>query len=132
MGVNAIHSKRDDLDPNYPAKKFELSANLSKYATKWPEMTQNGPNMTQNGPRMTQNDPKWPKNDPKWPTITPKWPKNEQELCEQISLSRAHSELRDWLTRPLLGSERRSSAPTLYATLYMSNIALSLLSGQYS
>ena len=72
--------------------------------------------MAPNGPRMTQNDPKWPKNDPKWPTITPKWPKNEQELCEPISLERG-SELRDWLTRPLLGSERRSSVPALYATL---------------
>ena len=34
-----------------------------------------------------------------------------------ISLSRVRPELRDWLTRPLLGSERRSRVPALYATL---------------
>ena len=34
--------------PNGATKKFELSANLSKNATKWPK-----------------NDPKWPKNDPR-------------------------------------------------------------------
>ena len=39
-----IHSKSEDPDPNDPAKKWELSANLSKNATKWPK-----------------NDPKWPK-----------------------------------------------------------------------
>ena len=41
----------------------------------------------------------------------------EQELCEPISLSR--SELRDWLTRPLLGSARHASGPALYATLLL-------------
>ena len=84
-----IHSKSEDLDPNYPAKKFELSANFSKYATKWPKnvpkwpkvaqiwpkMAQIWPKMAQHGPRMTQNDPKWPKNYPKWPKITPNGPK---------------------------------------------------------
>ena len=35
-----------------------------------------------------------------------------------ISLSRVRPELRDWLTRPLLGSERRSCVPAPYATLY--------------
>ena len=34
-----------------------------------------------------------------------------------ISLSRVRPELRDWLTRPLLSSERRSRVPALYATL---------------
>ena len=57
--VNCIHSKSEDLDPNYPAKKFELSANLSKYATKWPK----------NGPKRSKYDPKWPKYDPKWPNM---------------------------------------------------------------
>ena len=32
-----IHSKSEPHDPNGAAKKFELSANLSKYATKWPK-----------------------------------------------------------------------------------------------
>ena len=50
--VMGIHSKSEDLDPNYPAKIFELSANFSKYATKWPK-----------------NGPKWPKYDPKWPNM---------------------------------------------------------------
>ena len=54
-----IHSKSEDLDPNYPAKKFELSANFSKYATKWPK----------NGPKWPKYDPKWPKYDPKWPNM---------------------------------------------------------------
>ena len=39
----SIHSKSGPGDPNRAAKKFELSANLSKYATKWPKMTQNAP-----------------------------------------------------------------------------------------
>ena len=38
-------------------------------------------------------------------------------LWANLSLSRARSELRDWLTRPLLGSPRRDSVATLYATL---------------
>ena len=38
-------------------------------------------------------------------------------LWANLSLSRARSELRDWLTRPLLGSLRRDSVATLYATL---------------
>ena len=38
-------------------------------------------------------------------------------LWANLSLSRARSELRDWLTRPLLGSLRRDSVTTLYATL---------------
>ena len=70
--------------------------------------------MIQNGPRMTQNHPKWPKNGPQLPQMAQKW---ARALWANLSLSRARSELRDWLTRPLLGSERRSSAPTLYATL---------------
>ena len=32
-----IHSKSEDPDPNYPAKKLEFSAKLSKNATKWPK-----------------------------------------------------------------------------------------------
>ena len=35
-----IHSKSEDPDPNYPAKKLEFSANLSKNATKWPKVAQ--------------------------------------------------------------------------------------------
>ena len=42
--IRCIHSKSEPHDPNGAAKKFELSANLSKYATKWPK-----------------NDPKCPK-----------------------------------------------------------------------
>ena len=57
--MHTIHSKSEDLDPNYPAKKFELSANFSKYATKWPK----------NGPKWPKYDPKWPKYDPKWPNM---------------------------------------------------------------
>ena len=53
---DTIHSKSEDPDPNYPAKEFEFSANLSKNATKWPKKW---PKMTQNGPNMTPNDPKW-------------------------------------------------------------------------
>ena len=48
---HAIHSKSEPHNPNGAANKFELSANLSKYAPKWP--------------KMTQNAPKWPKYDPK-------------------------------------------------------------------
>ena len=58
VSPKTIHSKSEDLDPNYPAKKFELSANFSKYATKWPK-----------------NGPKWPKYDPKWPNMALEWPK---------------------------------------------------------
>ena len=32
-----IHSKSEDSRIYYPAKKFELSANLFKHATKWPK-----------------------------------------------------------------------------------------------
>ena len=32
-----IHSKSESRDPNWAAKKFELSANLFKNATKWPK-----------------------------------------------------------------------------------------------
>ena len=83
-----IHSKSEDSGIYYPTKKFELSANFFKNATKWPKNGQNDqngpkwpkydpkwPKMAQNGPRMTQNDPKWPENDPKWPKITPNGPK---------------------------------------------------------
>ena len=35
--VVTIHSKSEDPDPNNPAKKIELSANLSKNATKRPK-----------------------------------------------------------------------------------------------
>ena len=59
--VEGIHSKSEDSGIYYPAKKFELSANFFKNATKWP--------------KMTQNDPKWPKHDPKLPKITPNCPK---------------------------------------------------------
>ena len=48
----------------------------------------------------------------------------EQELCEPISLSLA-------LTRPLLGSERRSSAPTLYATLVLNKNKLASLEATF-
>ena len=34
--LTPIHSKSEDPDPNYPAKKIEFSANLSKYDPKWP------------------------------------------------------------------------------------------------
>ena len=64
--------------------------------------------MAQSGPKMTQNGPQLPPNGPKM---------SKSFVSQSLSLSRARSELRDWLTRPLLGSERRSSAPTLYATL---------------
>ena len=47
-----IHSKSEDSGILNPAKKFELSANFSKNATKWPK-----------------NDPKWPKYYPKWPKM---------------------------------------------------------------
>ena len=86
--------------------------------------------MAQNGPSMTQNDPKWPKNDPKWPTITPKWPKNEQELCEPISLS---------LERALsseIGSQdpcsARSAAPALqhFMLLWLTTMPWTLLQRQ--
>ena len=39
----------------------------------------------------------------------------KQEPCEPISLSCARSELRDWLTRPLLGSQLRCHSLWLYA-----------------
>ena len=54
-----IHSKSKSRDPNDPAKKFELSSNLFKNATKWPKNGQKLPKMTQCGPNMTQNGPKW-------------------------------------------------------------------------
>ena len=65
-GVSVIHSKSEDRDPKNPAKKIELSANLSKNATKWPKNGQKLPKMVQSGPnmaQMAQNYPKWPKND---------------------------------------------------------------------
>ena len=55
-----IHSKREDPDPNYPAKKIEFSANLPKNATKWPKNGQKWPEITQSGPNMTPYGPKWP------------------------------------------------------------------------
>ena len=44
-------------------------------------------------------------------------------VSQSLSLSRARSELRDWLTRPLLGSPRRGSMATLYATLILCEIS---------
>ena len=35
--ILGIHSKSEDSGICYPAKKFELSANFSKNATKWPK-----------------------------------------------------------------------------------------------
>ena len=58
MNNKIIHSKSESRDSNDPAKKIELSANLSKNATKWPKMTLNGP--------------KWPEYDPKSPYIDQK------------------------------------------------------------
>ena len=55
-----IHSKSEPHDPNGAAKKIELSANLSKYATKWPKNGQKWPKMPQSGPNMTANGPTWP------------------------------------------------------------------------
>ena len=57
----------------------------------------------------------------------PKWPKNDARIyalfvSQSLSLSRTRSELSDWLTRPLLGSPRRGSVGTLYATLLLCNI----------
>ena len=46
---NTIHSKNEDSWIKNPAKKIELSANLSKNAIKWPKMTQNGPKLPPNG-----------------------------------------------------------------------------------
>ena len=51
-----------------------------------------------------------------YPQMAQKW---ARALWANLSLSRARSELRDWLTRPLLGSERRSntlcySVPGIY------------------
>ena len=51
----SIHSKSEDPDPNYPAKKLNF-----------PQIC---PKMPQNGPKITQNGPKWPKYDPKWPKM---------------------------------------------------------------
>ena len=55
LNWTSIHSKSEDSGIYYPAKKFELSANFFKNATKWPKKNQNGP--------------KWPKYDPKWPKM---------------------------------------------------------------
>ena len=60
-----IHYKSESRDPNGAAKKFELSANLSKNATKWPKMAKNDQNMTQSDQNMTQNDPRMTRNGPK-------------------------------------------------------------------
>ena len=62
---------------------------------------------------MAHNYPKWPKNDARIYALFPR------ALLANLSLSRARSELRDWLTRPLLGSPRRGGVATLYATLYL-------------
>ena len=61
---------------------------------------------------MAHNYPKWPKNDARIYALFPR------ALWANLSLSRARSELRDWLTRPLLGSPRHGSVATLYATLH--------------
>ena len=42
-----IHSKSEDPDPNYSAKKLNF-----------PQIC---PKIPQNGPKMAKNDPKWPK-----------------------------------------------------------------------
>ena len=75
-----IHSKSEDLDPNYPAKKFEVSAIF------FAENAQNGQNMTQNGP-------KWPKNYPKWSKTAqndPKSPKMIQNLFQRFDFTCFH------------------------------------------
>ena len=64
--INSIHSKSESRDPNDPAKKLELSANLSKNATKWPQMTLIGP-------KITQNNSKWPKNDARIDALFPQF-----------------------------------------------------------
>ena len=81
-----------------------------KYDPKWPKMALEWPKMIQSGPKMTQNGPQLPQ-------MNQKWRPDLRTLWANLSLSRARSELRDWLTRPLLGSPRRGSVATLYATL---------------
>ena len=88
---------------------------------KWPKMALEWPKMISSGPKMTQNGPQLPLMAQKW----------ARALWANLSLSRARSELRDWLTRPLLGSERRSSAPTLYATLVNGPTQLICISDLY-
>ena len=80
--IRCIHSKSEPHDPNGAAKKFEVSANLSKNATTWPKNDPKWPKVTQSDQNMTPNGPKWPKNDPKWSKITqngPKLPKMAQK-----------------------------------------------------
>ena len=72
-GMGAYILKASLVTPTFPQKKFELSANLSKNASKWPKNGQKWPQMVQSGPNMTQNGPKWPKNDPKWSKMAQKW-----------------------------------------------------------
>ena len=56
--VVPIHSKSEFRGSNGAAKKFELAANLSKNATKWPKNSQKWPKMAQEWSKMTQNGPK--------------------------------------------------------------------------
>ena len=53
MLCRVIHSKSESRDPNDLAKKFELSPNLSKNATKWSKNGQKRPKLAQSGPNMT-------------------------------------------------------------------------------
>ena len=98
-----IHSKSESRDSNNPARKFELSANLSKNATKWPKndpkwtkvaqiwphMALEWPNMIQSGPKLTQNGPKlpkWPKNDARINALFPQFFFNEKAVPQTFSL----------------------------------------------
>ena len=56
--------KATPTTPTEP-QKIELSANLSKNATKWPK----------NDPKWHKYDPKWPKNAQNGPRMTPNGPK---------------------------------------------------------
>ena len=72
MGVDRIHSKSEDPDPNYPAKKLNF-----------PQIC---PKMPQNGPKMTQNYPKWPKNDAWIYALFPQFLFSEKAVPQTFSL----------------------------------------------
>ena len=87
MLQNCKHSKSEYRDPNdHPAKKFELSVNLSKNATKWPKNGQKWPKVAQIWPQMALNGPKWPKNDPKWSNKFPQFLLTEKAVRQTFSL----------------------------------------------
>ena len=99
-----IHSNSESRDSNNPARKFELSANLSKNATKWPKNGLKWPKMAQSGPKMTPNDPKFPNMALEWSKVAQKWSKMAQNYPQMAQKWRP--DLRTFSAKFLLPKKR--------------------------